>query len=183
MLEIKGETSVVIAAPAGSIYDYLADFTRHPEWVKNVSRVEPLTPGPVRVGSKFKTSEGTPPVPLGRYVRSTARFIQGLLTGTQPYSVAEVSALEPGRRLAWVGRLSRRQGEFNRAEWEIVLQPQGSATLVTQRFNYQPQTATAQAMVSALGGPAGIAAACAISLGQLKHRLEAQTAPSLTQPA
>lgn len=168
---VAGETAVVIQAPAQQIYDYLLDFTRHPEWVANVAKLTQMTPGAIGVGTIFQTQESAPPVPLLRKINMMRYFVAGLLGGTKPFSEAEITALEPGRRIAWRAGLRRGDGWFNRAEWEISLQPQGQGTLLTQRFRYLPQTATAARMVSA-AGDGGLAAACAVSLQRLKARME-----------
>jgi|JI10StandDraft_1071094.scaffolds.fasta_scaffold129245_3 uncharacterized membrane protein len=169
--EVTGETSVVINRPADEIYAYLADLTRHPEWVDNVSKVTKITDGPIGVGSVFITAEGAPPLPFWQKMNMMRHFIAGLMSGAKPDSEAEITALEPGRRIAWKAGLRKGDGWFNRAEWALILQPQAGGTLVTQTFRYQPQTATAQRMVGA-GGAAGIAQACNVSLQRLKAKLE-----------
>ena len=54
---ITGETAVTIRVPAQDLYDYLLDFTRHPEWVQNLSKVSKVSGGPVGVGSIFEASD------------------------------------------------------------------------------------------------------------------------------
>ena len=173
-LDITGETSILIQAQAETIYDYLLDFTRHPEWVANVGKVQKVSEGPTGVGTTFRAQEGPPPVSLGRKLHSMLFFILGMVQGAKSYSEVEITALEPGRRLAWLGRVRRGQGEFNRSQWEISLKPESGATRLNQRFHYQPQTKAAERMVLALGGAPGIEAACAVSLARLKQRLEGQ---------
>jgi uncharacterized membrane protein len=169
--ELVGETSVVINQPAQAIYDYLADFTRHPEWVANLAKVTQVSAGPIAVGTIFHAQESAPPVPLLRKLNMMRYFITGLISGVKPYSEAEITALEPGKRIAWRAGLRKGQGWFNRAEWELILQAQGQGTRVTQRFRYLPQTATAARMVGA-AGEGGIAQACTVSLQRLKNVLE-----------
>jgi uncharacterized protein YndB with AHSA1/START domain len=171
-LDISGETSILIQAPAEAIYDYLLDFSRHPEWAANIGKVQKMSEGPTGVGTTFRAQEGPPPVSLGRKLHSMLFFILGMMQGAKSYSEAEITALEPGRRLVWAGRVRRGQGEFNRSQWEIILKPEKGATRLSQRFNYQPQTKAAERMVLALGGAPGIEAACAVSLARLKQRLE-----------
>jgi uncharacterized membrane protein len=36
MPEYKGQSAITIQAPVDRVYAYLADFRRHPEWVKNL---------------------------------------------------------------------------------------------------------------------------------------------------
>lgn len=172
VLDISGETSILIQAPAGAVYSYLLDFSRHPEWVANVGKVQKLSEGPTGVGTIFRAQEGPPPVPLGKKLHSMLFFILGMVGGAKSYSEAEITALESGRRLAWTGRVRRGQGDFNRSEWEILLKPENGATRLIQRFHYRPQTKAAERMVLALGGAPGIEAACAVSLARLKQRLE-----------
>jgi uncharacterized protein YndB with AHSA1/START domain len=169
--EISGESSVVIQATPQKIYDYLVDFTHHPEWVANLSKVTQVSAGANGVGAIYHTQESAPPVPFFRKLNMMRYFIAGLLAGTKPYSEAEVTGLEPGRRIAWREGVRKGEGWFNRAEWEIALQPQGQGTRVTQRFRYLPQTTAAARMVGA-AGDGGIERACAVSLQQLKRILE-----------
>ena len=167
----QGEVTVTIAAPAEQVYAYLADFQRHPEWVKNVSQVTPLRPGETGVGATFRTNEGPPPVGAASTLRMMVHFVAGVLGGAKPYSEATITALEPPSRIAWRAGIPKGAGFFNRAEWEFVLEPRGASTQVTQRYCWQPQTPGAEKMVGA-AGPEGLRQAVAVSLGRLKARLE-----------
>ena len=166
MNPITGQTSITIDVPIQAAYDYLADFTRHPEWVKNVFKVMPLQKGQTGVGAKFRTMEFTPPTTIGRAIAATLQYTLGLFKGVAPMSICEITALEPTHRIAWVGYLPQgkslpngKGGEFNRAEWAFELVPQGNGTQVIQRFRYLPQTDGARRMIAALGDGSGIAAA------------------------
>jgi hypothetical protein len=178
METIQGETEQVINVPSAALYTYLLDFTRHPEWVSNISRVSQVTPGPIAVGTIFRTQEGPPPVPLLTRVRMMRHFVGGLLSGAKPYSQAEITALDPGQRIAWRAGVPLGEGYFNLAEWEFILQPQGEATRLIQRFCYKPQAPGAARMVGAAGAD-GITRACAVNLAHLKTIAE----QNLAQPA
>jgi hypothetical protein len=178
METIRGETELVINVPSTRLYIYLLDFPRHPEWASNLSRVTQVTPGPMSVGTIFRTQEGPPPGPLLTRLRMMRHFIGGLLRGAKPYSQAEITALEPGKRIAWRAGVPRGKGYFNLAEWEFSLQPQGEATRLIQRFCYKPQTPGAVRMVGT-AGVEGITHACAINLARLKTVAE----QNLAQPA
>jgi uncharacterized protein YndB with AHSA1/START domain len=172
LAELTGEATVVIQAPADVVYDYLADFTRHAEWNKNIYKVWQTTSGPMAVGARFKAMEGAPPAAIGKQMKALAQVMKGMLSGAKAFSEAEITALEPHQRVAWVGIFPRSEGEFNRAEWEIELEPVGNTTRVVQRFRYLPQTPDARRMLAALGDADGIAQACAVNLNHLKQRLE-----------
>lgn len=169
--EVTGETAIVIEATPEKIYTYLLDFTRHPEWVANLSKVTQVSSGAIGVGTLFHTQESAPPVPFLRKLNMMRYFMIGLISGVKPYSEAEITALEPNQRIAWKAGLRKGNGWFNQAEWEIVLQPQGSGTLLTQRLCFLPQTAMAARMVNAAGA-GGLARATQVSLQQLKKVLE-----------
>lgn len=175
MQETSGEVSVIIQAPAQTVYEYLADLTRHSEWVENLSKVWQVSPGQIDVGTVFKAQESAPPLPTPRKLQMMLFFVAGLISGTKPNSEAEITALEPGKRIAWRAGLRKGDGWFNQAQWELILEPQAESTRVTQRFHYMPQTATAERMVGA-AGEGGIAQACDVSLQQLKRVLEARAA-------
>ena len=178
METIQGETELVIKVPSTALYAYLLEFPRHSEWASNLSKVSQVTPGPIRVGTIFRTQEGPPPVPLLAKVRMMRHFIGGLLRGAKPYSQAEITALDSGQRIAWRAGVPREEGYFNLAEWEFILQPQGEATKLIQRFRYRPQTPGAARMIGTAGVD-GITRACAVNLARLKTVAEqklAQTA-------
>jgi uncharacterized membrane protein len=166
---VTGEVSVLVEAAPEVVYGYLADFTRHPEWSRNLEKVWQVSDGELQVGTRFRAREWPPPVSPLRRIGSMIFFILGLAQGSQPYSEAEITALEPGRRIAWVARVPRKSGYFNQAEWDVSVDPEaGGATRVTQRFCYTPGSPAARRMVATLGASQGIAAACAVNLGHLK---------------
>ncbi|HXV98782.1 MAG TPA: SRPBCC family protein, partial [Anaerolineae bacterium] len=176
-----GAAVIAIQAPVNVVYDYLLDFTKHPQWVKNISKVQPLDNAPIGVGSQFKANEFTPPVSFLKMIAATLQYAISTFSGTKFYSLAEITALEPQRRIAWTGRLPRRNSDFNRSEWEIVLEPQGMATRVTQQFRFSPQTERARRMLEALGGTPGLSEACLVNLECLKHVLEEQAIQAVTK--
>lgn len=171
LAEVSGETAVFIQTPPQTVYAYLVDFTRHPEWVANLSKVTQVSPGATGVGTIFHAQESAPPVSFLRKLTMMRFFITGLLSGVKPYSEAEITALEPSQRIAWRAGLRKGDGWFNRAEWEIRLQPAGDGTHLTQRLRFMPQTATAARMVNAAGN-GGLVHATAVNLQQLKQILE-----------
>lgn len=175
MDKITGESKITIQVASPIVYDYLANFMRHPEWVKNVFKLIPLEKGNTGIGAKFRTLEFTPPTSLRRALAATLQYTLGVFKGVAPMSICEITALEPLQRIAWVGYLAQGQhGIFNRAEWELLLEAQGNNTCVTQRFCYLPQTARARKMLAALGDSNGITKSCSVNLGKLKQVLEHQ---------
>ncbi len=50
------EDRISIQAPAGRVFDYVADFTRHGEWAGHGLEVTKSTDGPVAVGTTFSTT-------------------------------------------------------------------------------------------------------------------------------
>jgi hypothetical protein len=44
---------VLIHAPLQSVFDYVSDLTRHPEWSSGELKIEAVTPGPIGVGKKY----------------------------------------------------------------------------------------------------------------------------------
>jgi hypothetical protein len=67
--------------------------------------------------------------------------------------------------------VSKGSGFFNKAEWEITLEPVGGGTRLTQVFTYLPQNAVAERMIAA-AGPGGLEGAVAASLARLQVVLE-----------
>lgn len=168
---VTGEVSIIIQTPVQTVYAYLIDFTRHSEWVTNLSKVTKVSPGTIDVGTVFQAQESAPPVSFLRKLNMMRFFIAGLMSGVKPYSEAEITALEPDKLIAWRAGLRKGNGWFNRAEWELILLAQGQSTRLTQRFRYLPQTPTAIRMIGA-AGEGGIELACSVSLQRLKAILE-----------
>jgi uncharacterized protein YndB with AHSA1/START domain len=167
--EVIGEVAIDLVASPDVVYAYLVDFTRHPEWVANLSKVIKLTDGAMGVGTRFRAGEGVPPAsPVGR-ARMILFVMLGLLTGAKPFSEAEITALEPGRRIAWRAYMPRRggNGTFNQSEWQILLEPRDGGTHLVQRFRYLPQHWAARGMV---GQATDVVASTASNLARLKAR-------------
>jgi hypothetical protein len=173
MKEYSGQNSIQIAAAPHALYEYLKDFTRHPEWSSNLSKVTKITAGPVQVGTRFKTAEGPPPVSPFVKLNMMRGFIRGVLSGAKSYSIAEITALEPTRSICWSAGIPLGDGFFNRADWEFTFLPRRDGTQLTQCFRYLPQTSAAEQMVGA-AGVNGIQQACSVNLQNLKQVMESQ---------
>ena len=48
--------SITIEAPIERVWEYASDIHRQPEWMHEMKRVEMLTPGPIRVGSRGRAT-------------------------------------------------------------------------------------------------------------------------------
>lgn len=177
MKQYNGEVSITIQAPIESVYAYLLDFTRHPEWVANVSKVQQLTPGAIDVGTVFECQEGPPPVNLGSKLRMMVHFVRGVVSGAKTFSRAEITALEPNRRIAWKAGIPKGEGYFNLALWEFVLEEQGQATRLKQSFSYQPQESEAASMIAS-AGVEGLRLACGRNLSRLQTQINTLNAPT-----
>lgn len=46
---------VLVRAPLQSVFDYVSDLTRHPEWSGGELKIEAVTPGPIAVGKKYQS--------------------------------------------------------------------------------------------------------------------------------
>lgn len=44
---------VLVNAPLQSVFDYVSDLTRHPEWSGGELKIEAVTPGPIAVGKEY----------------------------------------------------------------------------------------------------------------------------------
>lgn len=53
---VRAEKQITINAPADKVFEYVADFARHPEWAGNPLEVSPAGSGPAGVGSSFTTT-------------------------------------------------------------------------------------------------------------------------------
>lgn len=100
------EDRISIDAPAGQVFDYVADFPRHAEWSGNDLQVTPASEGPVAVGSTFST---------------TAK-----LFGTQREQ-STVTELAPGSAFGWDST-----GALGRARHRFSLAGDGGSTTLTK---------------------------------------------------
>ena len=50
MVHVTRAVKVLIHAPLQTVFDYVSDLTKHPEWSEGELKIEAATPGPVVVG-------------------------------------------------------------------------------------------------------------------------------------
>lgn len=46
---------VLVNAPLRTVFDYVSDLTRHPEWSGGELKIEAVTPGPIAVGKEYQS--------------------------------------------------------------------------------------------------------------------------------
>lgn len=98
-------TSIDIDAPAERVWEVLSAIQRWPEWTASMTKVEPLSDGPLAVGSRARVRQPRlPPV------------------------VWTVTDLSPGRSFSWE---SRTPGAVSTAVHEIEPTADGAASRVT----------------------------------------------------
>jgi uncharacterized protein YndB with AHSA1/START domain len=100
------EDRISIQAPAGRVFDYVADFTRHGEWGGHGLAVTKDSDGPVAVGTTYST---------------TAKSF-----GTQREH-STITELTPGRAFAWDSR-----GALGRVHHWFSMSEDGGATTLTK---------------------------------------------------
>ena len=123
---VNGPTfRVHVKAPPERVYAYVADFSRHPEWSPDDMRIDPLTPGPTRVGSKFKA--------------------EGTLQGKRNASEVEITDLRPSSRIAFTA--SDKSGPIYH-EFRFI--PQDGGTLVERQLSAPRLPFAQQALRTAL---------------------------------
>lgn len=58
MTTVTITSRVLLNAQLEEVFTYVSDLTRHPEWSGGPLKVEALTPGPVRIGSQYRSTGG-----------------------------------------------------------------------------------------------------------------------------
>jgi uncharacterized protein YndB with AHSA1/START domain len=53
MVTITRTVNVLIRAPLQTVFDYVSDLTRHPEWSGGELKIEAVAPGPIAVGKEY----------------------------------------------------------------------------------------------------------------------------------
>lgn len=117
-LATRAETPLDIGRSAESVYDYLSDFTRFPEWAHTCLAIEPEGVSAAAVGARFQLRE-----------KQDLRWDKRPFTSIadregQDYTTElELTALEPSTRVAW--RTVFRGGPLDgvEGEWQFVLEP------------------------------------------------------------
>jgi uncharacterized protein YndB with AHSA1/START domain len=140
---MKFSYTVEIQRSPRDVYAYLAEMEKAPRWNTSVSTTRKLTPGPLKVGSRFQHF-GFPPERSAQTV--------------------EVTTLEPGRKLEVTGAL----GSF-RGRSRFDLTPSGRGTRLTNTVELE--TPLAMRVVAPLARPR-LRAAAAEDLHLLKRALE-----------
>lgn len=101
--------SVVIAAPPAEVWRVMSDVARWPEWTPSVSRVKPLTAGPLRVGSRVRIHQ--------------PKF---------PPAYWRVTELDPERQFTWVS-----VGPGLRVTARHAVEPVNTGCRVTLSIRYE----------------------------------------------
>lgn len=55
MTTITRSHRILVHAPLLSVFEYVSDLTRHPEWSDGKLKIEEITPGPVTVGKEYQS--------------------------------------------------------------------------------------------------------------------------------
>ena len=108
----QSEVRLDINAPVEQVYTRLKDFTRHADFADGLVKIEQITNGAIRVGTRFRAEERVP----SKYT-----------------SLAEITALDEPRLIAWKAWVERTM----RTEWEFRLSPNGSGTHLVQISRWQ----------------------------------------------
>ena len=53
MTTVVRTPKILVHAPLQSVFDYVSDLTRHPEWSGGELKIEALSPGPIAVGKEY----------------------------------------------------------------------------------------------------------------------------------
>ena len=83
---IEFTNTVVVDRPASEVYDYLSDLENVPDWNWAISRTEKLTPGPPRVGTRYRQTRTVP--------RPATEALE--ISGLEPDRVVEIQGTLAG---------------------------------------------------------------------------------------
>ena len=144
----KTETAIDIAAPVETVYQYLADFSRHPEWSTGLEKVTPVGNGSFAVGSELEATETIP-----------ARFT----------SRTRIIGLEPGRRIAWESW----DGRTMKVQWAFELSARNGSTYLVQRAQIETTSLMGRVILAAIR-KRQMPKENAQSLARIKAKLEKQ---------
>jgi uncharacterized membrane protein len=141
-----------IAAPIEAVFALAADFANAPKHVSGIKRVEMLTDGPVRVGTRFRETR--------------------VMFGKEATEEMEVVALTPPH-----GYVLGSETCGCRYRCEIRLTPAANGTDVVMNFDAQPLTFFAKIMCKLMGFMMkSVSKACEQDLEDLKAAVESRRA-------
>jgi carbon monoxide dehydrogenase subunit G len=137
-----------VAAPPDVVFARASDFRRAPETIAAIVKMEMLTDGPVRVGTRFRETR--------------------VLFGRAATEEMTVTALEPPKRYTLAA-----ESHGSRYHTELSFAPDGQGTRVTMTFAATPVTFMARVM-SVLMRPMmkSMVKMCAKDLDDLKAAIE-----------
>lgn len=144
----KTEAAIDIAAPVETVYEYLADFWRHPQWSTGLEEVVPMGNGPTAVGMEFQATEEVP-----MHFTSHTR----------------ITTLEPGRRIAWESW----DGRTFKVKWAFELSGRNDSTHLIQRAHVEPTSLMGRILLAAMR-KRQIPRENAQSLARIKAKLETE---------
>ena len=124
--------TVSIARPIEDVFDYAAQFDRHPEWQDDLKSVS--ADGPPRVGST-----GSQTRQVGRRVHTT----QWRMSAYERPSILGWEVLTGPIRPAGSMRFSP-EGTSTRVEWEMEMNPRGLMKLMGPLIDRQSQKVVAE---------------------------------------
>ena len=107
MTTITNLSQISINAPLETVFNYVSDLTRHPEWSGGQLKIEALTPGPAAVGSRYQS--------------------YGEVAGQKDRpNELRVTEYQPPTRFAFIAH----DPDFKDVSHVFTFQPQGNGTLM-----------------------------------------------------
>jgi len=114
MTTVTNTYRVLIHAQPKTVFDYVSDLTRHPEWSGGQLKIEALTPGPIAVGSQYK-SQGE------------------VATEKNRPNELRVTALQSPSRFAFVAK----DPGFGDVTHDVTFKPEAGGTLMERTVSMQ----------------------------------------------
>jgi uncharacterized protein YndB with AHSA1/START domain len=133
------ELSFATALPPEAVFDYLSDFSKHPEWCRDLVSMD-RQEGDRGVGARYRTTES---------MREGSRM--------KSETSCEILTLERPRLIEWSARTAPSKGPMAmRSRWAFMIEPDGSGSRVTQRYSFQPPGPSSKVMLRVFSAVADI---------------------------
>lgn len=133
-LRARSSVTTWVPLPPQEVFEYVSDFSRHHEWATNHITVTPVSEGPARLGSKYRSV--------------------GIQAGKEWPSELEISGYEPPRRFEFTatgGPLDAPDDDPHRHEF-LMTPENGGTRLELRRTDPKPPSWPAW-LFRLLGGP------------------------------
>jgi carbon monoxide dehydrogenase subunit G len=108
---MKFSSSVVVKAPPEKVFALVDDLESWPQWIPSIKRIEKITPGPLKEGSRIRVTARSGitvdlPMTVTEFVPGQRGVLEGGVLGVRMTRYYNFEPVEEGTRLTAGGEVS-----------------------------------------------------------------------------